>query len=79
VTQSAHPLDAAPSTSNHRSTMSHAIYVLGFEIDELSQWMTDPESDDYARIKSKVDELEQAIAILKQHTEEKPCTTPSTF
>jgi Ni,Fe-hydrogenase III large subunit len=75
VTQSAHPLDAAAGTANHRSTMSHAIYVLGFEIDELSQWMTDPESDDYARIKSKVDEVNEAIAILKQHSKETPCTT----
>ncbi len=52
--------------------MNHAIYVLESEVDELSQWMTDPESDDYARIKAKVDEVNQAIAILKQHTKETP-------
>jgi hypothetical protein len=58
--------------------MNHAIYVLESEVDELSQWMTDPESDNYARIKSKVDEVNEAIAILKQHSKETPCTTPST-
>jgi len=52
--------------------MSHAIYLLESQINELSQWMTDPESDDYARIKAKVDELKQAIAILKQHAKETP-------
>jgi NADH:ubiquinone oxidoreductase subunit D len=56
--------------------MSHAIYVLESEVDELSQWMTDPESDNYARIKAKVDEVNEAIAILKQHAAKVPAAPP---
>ena len=56
--------------------MSHAIYVLESEVDELSQWMTDPESDNYARIKAKVDEVNEAIAILKQHSAKVPAAPP---
>jgi NADH:ubiquinone oxidoreductase subunit D len=34
--------------------------------------MTDPESEDYARLKAQVDEVNQSIAILKQHAAKVP-------
>jgi hypothetical protein len=55
--------------------MSHAIYVLEVEAGTISDWMTDQESEDYARLKAQLDEVNEAIAILKQHSKETPCTT----
>jgi hypothetical protein len=52
--------------------VSHAIYALEVEVQILSDFMGDPESEDHARIKAKVDEVNQAIAILKQHSKETP-------
>jgi uncharacterized small protein (DUF1192 family) len=57
---------------HHRSAMTHTIYVLESEVENLSQWMTDPESEDYARLKAQVDEVNQSIAILKQHAAKVP-------
>ncbi len=54
--------------------MSHAIYALEVEVQILSDFMGDPESEDHARIKAKVDEVNEAIAILKQHAKPTPCT-----
>jgi NADH:ubiquinone oxidoreductase subunit D len=56
--------------------MTHTIYVLESEVENLSQWMTDPESEDYARIKAQIAELKQAIAILKQHATKVPAVPP---
>jgi hypothetical protein len=56
--------------------MSHAIYALEVEVQILSDFMGDPESEDYARIKAKVDEVNQAIAILKRHAAKAPSAPP---
>jgi hypothetical protein len=56
--------------------MSHAIYALEVEVQILSDFMGDPESEDHARIKAKVDEVNEAIAILKQHSAKVPAAPP---
>ena len=56
--------------------MSHAIYALEVEVQILSDFMGDPESEDHARIKAKVDEVNAAIAILKQHATKVPAAPP---
>jgi hypothetical protein len=56
--------------------VSHAIYALEVEVQILSDFMGDPESEDHARIKAKVDEVNEAIAILKQHSAKVPAAPP---
>ena len=52
--------------------MQYVLYLLTDHARYLSELQPD------AATLTQIDEVNEAIAILKQHTEEKPCTTPST-
>jgi Ni,Fe-hydrogenase III large subunit len=56
--------------------MDFAISLLEYDAGLRQDWMTDPESEDYARLKSQVDEINAAIAILKHHSAKVPATPP---